>query len=97
MNILMIAPHAPPKNSAEAIQVGRYLKELDRYHHVTLITTPFEHGWVKKDVSLEIKLINTDVLILTLPLHQYTSRLLSSRYFKYFSSPDKDFWIKFKA
>lgn len=97
MNILMISPNAPPKNSPESMQVGRYLQELDKHHHITLVTTPVERGWVTKDDSLDITLSKTEILTLTMPFHNINARLLASKYFNRLSNPDKDFWIKFKA
>jgi glycosyltransferase involved in cell wall biosynthesis len=97
MHILMIAPQAPPKNSPEAIQVGRYLQELDKDHHITLVTTPIESGWVKEDKSLHFDLNNTEFVTLKLPFHKIAMRLLASRYCKWLSLPDKDFWLKSKA
>lgn len=97
MNILLISPQAPPKNSPEAIQVGRYLQELDRGHHITLVTTPIESGWIKEDVALRLDLNNTEFVRLKLPFHKIATRLLASRYFNWLSSPDKDYWLKSKA
>ena len=94
MNILMISPDSPPKNSPEAIQVGRYLHELDKRHHISLVTTPVERGWVKEYSGLTLMLSSTDVFILKLPFHKIISRILASRHFKFLSVPDKDFWLK---
>ena len=96
MNILMISPSAPPKNSPESIQVGRYLYELDKKHRVRFVTTPVESGWVKEDSALLSDLTNTDILILKLPFHKMVTRILASRYLRRFSMPDKDFWLKSK-
>ncbi len=97
MKILMISPQSPPKNSPESIQVARYLGELDRHHDITLVTTPIEHGWVVGDSSLDIPLHRTRRLIVDLPFHTFTARLLASRYFRGFAFPDKEFWITSKV
>ncbi len=97
MNILMISPQAPPKNSPESIQVGRYLEELDKHNHITLVTTAVERGWIAKDDSLDVELLNTDIITLQMPFHNAVIRVLSSQYLKPFVLPDKDFWIRFKA
>jgi len=96
MNILMISPASPPKNSPEAMQVGRFLQELDKYHTIILATTPIEKGWVIQDNSLQYDFKNIKILELKLPFHNKMIRLLSSKYFKFFALPDKDFWIKCK-
>ena len=97
MNILMISPQSPPKNSPESMQVGRYLKELDRHHNIILVNTPVESGWTVKDDSLDFDLKNTNIITLHLPLHGKLTRLISSKYFKHFCVPDKDFWIRYKT
>jgi glycosyltransferase involved in cell wall biosynthesis len=97
MNILMISPNAPPKNSPESMQVGRYLQELDKSHHITLVTTPVERGWVAKDDSLNIKLTRTDVISLHYPFYRFFVRLLRLRFFGYKSLPDNDSWICLQA
>ena len=97
MNILMISPNSPPKSSAESIQVGRYLQELDKSHHITLVTTPVERGWVSEDKTLLLGYRYVDVHLLSLPLHHILIRILSSRYFKWLVFPDKDFWIQYKS
>jgi len=97
MKVLMISPQSPPKNSPESIQVGRYLEALDRHHTLTLITTPIERGWVVGDDSLDVVLHQTRRVLVTLPFHPLSVRLLASRYFGWLSFPDKDFWIATKA
>jgi glycosyltransferase involved in cell wall biosynthesis len=97
MNILIISPQAPPKSSPESIQVGRYLKELDKDNNITLITTPIEKGWIIKDDSLDFDLKNTNIITLHLPFHNNLTRIISSKYFKHFHIPDKDFWIQYKT
>lgn len=100
MNILMISPSAPPKNGPEAMQVGRYLKALDKRHSITLVTTPvLSKGWITKDESLNTQLHHTDYVIVKLPFHAFVLRLLGSKYFKFFmkNRPDTDFWIGHKV
>lgn len=52
MNILLISISAPPKNSPESLQTGRYLKYLSRAHTVDLLTTRITGGWEPEDKSL---------------------------------------------
>jgi len=97
MNILIISPNAPPKNSPESIQAGRYLQELDKKHHIILVTTPVESGWITADSGLHVALSNTDIMILKLTFHKIVARFLASRYFRRLLVPDKDFWIASKG
>jgi glycosyltransferase involved in cell wall biosynthesis len=53
MRILLVSISAPPKNSAESIQTGRYLKHLTENHEVTLLTTKVQGGWEPADAGLE--------------------------------------------
>jgi glycosyltransferase involved in cell wall biosynthesis len=49
MNILLISASAPPMNSPESIQVGRYLKYLAADNEVTLVTSMISGGWEPAD------------------------------------------------
>ncbi len=49
MNILLVSISAPPKNSPESVQTGRYIKYLSRQHKVTLLTTQVVGGWEPQD------------------------------------------------
>lgn len=95
MNILMISPQSPPKNSPESIQVGLYLEELNKNNNITLINTP-AFGWTKNDSSLNKNLSNTNTITLLLPFHKFLHRLLISKYFQYLHCPDSDFWITYR-
>src|SRR5689334_23059077 len=95
MNILLIAPYAPPTNSAEAIQVARYLQVLDKRHHVDLVTTSPELGWIRPESNLMPHLERTNVIVVGLPLHLYVSRLLASRLLRPIAFPDHMFWLKY--
>ena len=52
MHVLLVSISAPPKNSPESLQTGRYLKYLSRNHLVTLLTTDPTGGWEPADQSL---------------------------------------------
>lgn len=53
MKVLVIALSAPPKNSPESVQTGRYLQHLAKSMEVTLLTTKIYGGWEPADQSLE--------------------------------------------
>ncbi len=53
MKVLVIALSAPPKNSPESVQTGRYLQHLSKTMQVTLLTTKIYGGWEPADQSLE--------------------------------------------
>ena len=97
MRILLVSPNAPPKNSAESMQVGRYLAELNRKHRVILVTTPEERGWVVNDRSLDIGLDDVERLVLRLPFHRLASRLVASRHARRWVRPDAFFWMAGRA
>lgn len=58
MKLLVISISAPPKNSPESVQTGRYLYYLSKNHDVTLLTTNIAGGWEPEDYSLEKYLQN---------------------------------------
>lgn len=93
MHILLIAPSAPPKNSSEAMQVGRFLENLDPAIQVTLVTTPVVAGWQREDSSLAINRRGLSVIAPTLPFHRLTQRVLSNRRLSLLHRPDSDFWL----
>ncbi len=96
--VLLIAPHAPPRNGAEAIQVRRILKELDIQATGRLITVaPEAASWVHHDASLELKLNHFDTQSLRLPFHRLTSRVFMSQRFRLFHMPDSLCWIQLQA
>jgi len=49
MKVLLISASAPPMNSPESIQVGRYLKHLAMKHEITLVTSKISGGWEPAD------------------------------------------------
>ena len=96
LNILVIAPHAPPKNTAEAIQVWRILKELDKRAtgRLVKITPNSGSSWEQYDASLELDLQHFDTQLLALPIHQVTNAILGSHHMARFHVPDSALWIK---
>lgn len=98
-NVLLIAPNAPPRNTAESIQVRRILAELDEQASGCLVTVmPDASGsWAQRDASLEVKLRNFDTEIVALPLHRFTNRALMSHRFSWLHVPDSMFWISFMS
>ena len=92
-HLLLIAPSAPPKNSAEAMQVGRFLDALDPAVRVTLVTTPIVRGWEWEDASLAIKRPGMQVIVPELPFHKLTRRVLGNHRLAAMHTPDPDFWL----
>jgi len=74
MHVLLVSISAPPKNSPESLQTGRYLKYLSRKHSVTLLTTDPTGGWEPEDQSLLKYLKNVHQII---SLYSLPSRLIS--------------------
>ncbi len=97
MRILLISPNAPPKNSAESMQVGRYLSGLKKNNRVTLVTTPENRGWVVHDPSLGAGMEDVERLEIRLPFHPQASRLMASHYLKRWMRPDDFSWIVGRA
>lgn len=97
MHILLIAPSAPPKNSPEAMQVGRFLEALDPVVRVTLVTTPIVAGWQREDISLAIHRPTMNVIVPELPFHRLTQRVLANRRLSFLHRPDSDFWLSWFA
>lgn len=95
--ILMIAPHAPPKNTAEAIQVGRLLAALDSKARGRVVYAESSGGWSANDATLQPNLTNFTFHALGLPLHRFTSRLIGSRYAQSLHRPDSLFWMRYFA
>lgn len=93
MHIILIAPAAPPKNSPEAMQVGRFLAALDPKVHVTLVTTPIVRGWQWEDATLAIDRPGLRVITPMLPAHRLTQRVLANRRLAALHVPDTDFWL----
>lgn len=93
MHILLVAPSAPPKNSPEAMQVGRFLEALDDSVVVTLVTTPTVAGWEMRDSTLAVRRPNLQVIEISLPLQKVTQRFVSNSRLSRFHVPDVDFWL----
>lgn len=93
MHILLVSPSAPPKNSPEAMQVGRFLSALDKSIDVTLVTTPIAHGWQWYDASLSLKRAGMNVITASLPMHCLFQRLLANHRLTRIHVPDADFWL----
>lgn len=53
MNILVVSSSAPPKNSSESLQTGKYLKYMSLHHDITLLTTQIVRGWEPEDKSMQ--------------------------------------------
>lgn len=92
-HLLLIAPSAPPKNSAEAMQVGRFLDALDPAVRVTLVTTPIVRGWEWEDASLASTRPGMQVIVPELPFHKLTRRVLGNHRLAAMHTPDPDFWL----
>lgn len=97
VNILLISPNAPPKNTAESIQVRRILVELDKQAAGRLVTVTPAGSWGKPDPSLVLSLKHFDTQLLDLPFHRFTGRLLMSRHLARFQIPDTFFWMTFMS
>lgn len=97
MHVLLIAPSSPPKNSPEAMQVGRFLSTLDSKVLVTLVTTPVVAGWQWEDCSLTVDRPGMNIIELSLPAHRLTQRILANRRLSFLHNPDSDFWISWLA
>ena len=95
LNILVIAPNAPPENSSEAIQVGRILAELDKHATGRLVMANLasRSSWARSDPSLALTLQNFDTQLLELPLHRFTRRVLMSHRLRHLHVPDSLIWI----
>lgn len=93
MHLLLVAPSAPPKNSPEAMQVGRFLAALDPAVRVTLVTTPMVSGWEWKDTTLDIKRPGLQVITPSLPAHRLSQKVLANRRLVALHVPDSEFWL----
>ncbi len=69
MNILLVSISAPPKNSPESLQTGRYIKYLSQQHKVTLLTTTVVGGWEPQDDGIAKYLKNVHQYIALWSLH----------------------------
>ncbi len=93
VHLLLVAPCAPPKSGPEAMQVGRFLSALNPEIRVTLVTTPTVQGWEQEDSSLAIHRSGLNVIILSLPVHRLTHRVLCNHRLAAWHMPDSDFWL----
>jgi glycosyltransferase involved in cell wall biosynthesis len=69
MKVLLISASAPPMNSPESIQVGRYLNHLAINHEVTLVTSKISGGWEPSDERVNEYLKNVFQIIRLKTLH----------------------------
>lgn len=99
LNILLIAPNAPPKNTPEAIQVRRILAELDTATSGRLVTVIANTAgtWSRNDATLQLPLKHYDTHILALPFHKILGRLLMSHRLAWLHGRDNLFWIQWMA
>ncbi len=97
LHVLIVAPLAPPKNSPEAMQVGRFLDSADPSVRFTLVTTPVTAGWERADKSLTLKRQGTRIITLGLPFHRFTQRVLGNHRLAQLHVPDEDFWLPWLA
>jgi glycosyltransferase involved in cell wall biosynthesis len=93
MRVLVIAPSAPPTNSPEALQVGRYLAELDRHAEVHLVTTTRSFGWSRAEAGLATRYRALTTHDLRLPFHDRATRLLATRPARRLLGDDATAWI----
>lgn len=93
LHILLAASSAPPKNSPEAIQVGRFLEALDPAVRVTLVTTPVVAGWETGDATMQLHRPGLRRIEARLPLHRFTQRILANHRLARWHAPDADFWL----
>jgi hypothetical protein len=67
-HVLAVALNAPPKNSPESIQVGRYLSALVRAGlRVTLVTSQEASAWAPEEPALARYLVGIEVIRLPFP------------------------------
>lgn len=73
MNILVVSSSAPPKNSPESLQTGKYLKYISAHHDITLLTTQIIRGWEPEDKSM---LAYIDKIKERIELHSLSPRII---------------------
>lgn len=99
MKILLVSASAPPKNSSESIQVGKYLRHLTKLHAVTLMTTGSAGGWEPEDPSLRPYLKDVESII-KIPMLPGKMVSMIKRLTSYVLVPDDSapfFWQAAKA
>jgi glycosyltransferase involved in cell wall biosynthesis len=69
MKVLLVSISAPPKNSPESVQVGRYFEYLSKENDITLLTTKTTGGWQPDDQSLLKYIKNASRIIRLGTLH----------------------------
>jgi glycosyltransferase involved in cell wall biosynthesis len=97
MNILLISISAPPKNSPESLQTGRYLKYLSRKHSITLLTSDVTGGWEPEDKGLS-KYLNNVHRVISVFSPPYRAIVLLKKIFPSLLIPDDaaSFFWQFK-
>lgn len=93
MKILVVSISAPPRNSPESLQTGRYLKYLAAKHEVFLVTAESPGGWEPVDESLLQYLNNIKKTVL---LKLWPSKVTALVRFIFPSSqvPDEYFYLQ---
>lgn len=76
MKILLVSTTAPPMNSPESIQTGRYIKHLSRKHEVTLLTSAVSNGWEPSDDKVNAYLSHVHKIIRLSALNSKIARVL---------------------
>lgn len=96
MKILVISISAPPRNSPESLQTGRYLKYLARRHEVILVTAESPGGWEPVDESLLHYLTDVRKIIF---LKLWPKKLLAfiRLFFSFLQIPDEYFYLQYKV
>jgi glycosyltransferase involved in cell wall biosynthesis len=94
LNILCLAPYAPPMNAAEAIQLQRLIRALSPHVRGTLVSTATQSGsWSRDDASLAFPDLSLTPIRLRLPLHTLAHRLVTSHRLARLHRPDGMRWI----
>jgi glycosyltransferase involved in cell wall biosynthesis len=88
MKLLVVSISAPPKNSPESVQTGRYLQYLSSWHEVTLLTTRVAGGWAPADSGL-MKFLQR-VCRIELSAYPYRVMRLLRSLFPLFVIPDEE-------
>lgn len=71
MKVLFISISAPPKNSPESIQTGKFIKSLSRKYNMTLLTTASQKGWAPEDKGLShyLNYVKSTIEVATIPFN----------------------------
>ena len=92
MNILCVAPFAPPLNHAEPIQVYRILEQLLATDRVDLVSEPIFGSWSSVDDAFVLSGPKLRRLELAMPAHSVMMRLAGHRVARPVS-PLLDHWL----